>query len=685
MGVALNVQIFRGPQQVAAHTFDSDVNRTVKIGRLGSAQIKLDDPAVSRIHAVIEFAGPQVSLIDMGSTVGTLVNDTKVHKVKLNHGDRVAIGETTLLVGIGGPVEVATQTPVAAVAGTAQPAGAAPVAPQQMPMAPGVAASPVAQPAMGQAVVPGGGIPAAAASPVAYAAPQGMPAQAMSAPQVAPPGSAESIPAPVRFDGGGSDLAAAVPRITKERLSRAAVESRPHPALPPEEKLSMDNRVLEMRVYWGEVLLAMHHYAEPKKITIGENKNTDFFISSEGLPTEAFPLVRFTGGDYVLAFCHGMDGEIEVDGELSTLTAVRGSSIASKDDELQDTYRITLPLKARGVIHWGGATFTLRFVPPSSPPKKSFFEQLDLQYLNTLVLSLFLHVATLVTLHVVPLDTDALRVDLFDEPDRFTQLVLEGAKKTESTKDLLKKLKKNVEEKKEKLKPKEKPELVVKTKSTRPVKSKAQKRAEVKQKFQKLFQGGGGGAGGGSMLGGGGGGSLAGTLQNVIGSTGRGSGGAIAGLGIRGSGPQTGGGIGTSRGIAGIGTSGRLGGGTGGYGGNVGGLGRAERGMISLSTPVVMGALPADVIKKVINRNKAQVRYCYEVQLQRNQNLEGRIMMTWIIAATGSVAKVRVKETTMRNPSVERCIASKIKTWKFPAPAGGGIVEVNYPFVFRAG
>ena len=59
-------------------------------------------------------------------------------------------------------------------------------------------------------------------------------------------------------------------------------------------------------------------------------------------------------------------------------------------------------------------------------------------------------------------------------------------------------------------------------------------------------------------------------------------------------------------------------------------------------------------------------------------------MMTWIIAATGSVAKVKVKESTMRNPAVERCIAAKIKTWKFPAPSGGGIVEVNYPFVLRS-
>ena len=53
MGVSLNVQVFRGGQPLGAHQFDSDTNRTIKIGRLPSAQLKLEDPKVSRIHAVI--------------------------------------------------------------------------------------------------------------------------------------------------------------------------------------------------------------------------------------------------------------------------------------------------------------------------------------------------------------------------------------------------------------------------------------------------------------------------------------------------------------------------------------------------------------------------------------------------------------------------------------------------------
>ncbi|HET6343910.1 MAG TPA: AgmX/PglI C-terminal domain-containing protein, partial [Myxococcota bacterium] len=112
--------------------------------------------------------------------------------------------------------------------------------------------------------------------------------------------------------------------------------------------------------------------------------------------------------------------------------------------------------------------------------------------------------------------------------------------------------------------------------------------------------------------------------------------------------------------------------------------GGKARNMIDLDTPVVEGALPADVIKKVINENKMQVRYCYEVELQRNQNLEGRVQVRWLIGATGAVAQVSIKDSTIKNAAVENCLMAKIRGWKFPPPAGGGTVEVNYPFVFKA-
>lgn len=657
MGVSLNVQVFRGGQPQNQHQFDSDTNRTIKIGRLPSAQLKLEDPKVSRIHAVIEFAGTDATLTDMGTAQGTEVNGSKVtSRLKLNHGDVVTIGDTQLYIGFGswaGP-QVAAPTPA-------------------------VAAGPSAAQLAAQA--------ASRAAP----APQPMPAAPMSA----SPGEGG-----MRFDPGSSSVRP-ISRITQERLRSAAIESKPHPALAPEEPMTPDSRVLEMRVYWGTILLDIDHHRKPKKITIGETKNTDVFISSEGLPSEEFPLIRTIDDEYVLTFTTSMDGELEIGGNMQPLSQARATSVVQKDPDFENSYRVKMPMDSRAIVHWGGITLALRFVPPAQVIPNPFWKDLDLQYVNLLLMSIFFHLAMVVTFMVLPHDTESLREDMFDKGG-IANILLEPPKQDEKTKNMLEELKKKQQKEQEKIVEKEekKPKPVEQKVPPKPTKisevkvtqapqqqkTQQQKQQEVSDKFSKLFAGGGAGGGGaGSILGGGGGGSLSGTLSNVIGTTGAGNGSGLAGLGIRG-GAMTGGGIGTSRGIAGIGTAGRLGGGGLGYGANAGkGLGGPkDRGMISLSTPVVMGALPREVIQKVINDNKAQIRYCYEVELQRDQTLEGKVAVKWIIAATGAVEKVVVTETTVKSARVGQCLAEKIKGWRFPQPAGGGIVEVNYPFVFKS-
>ena len=313
----------------------------------------------------------------------------------------------------------------------------------------------------------------------------------------------------------------------------------------------------------------------------------------------------------------------------------------------------------------------------ANPWRPTLWRQFDLRYFNFWFASFCAHVAAVVVLLVYPYELENLREDLFNEPNRFAALILEAPQQESKQKYRLDRIKKKRE--------KSAAETSAGLKDKEDVlgrKTEAKKKDEIKQKFTRLFSGSGNA---GSLLGSGGGGTISGSLSNLIGTVGKGStGGGIAGLGIRGSGPMTGGGVGTSLGIGGIGTSGRLGGGGIGYGSGVGLGKRKDRGMITLSTPVVMGALPPDVIKRVINENKAQVRYCYERALQKDPALAGRIVIRWIISATGSVAAARVKESSLADESVGKCITTRVKRWKFPAPSGGGIVEVSYPFVFRS-
>ena len=95
-----------------------------------------------------------------------------------------------------------------------------------------------------------------------------------------------------------------------------------------------------------------------------------------------------------------------------------------------------------------------------------------------------------------------------------------------------------------------------------------------------------------------------------------------------------------------------------------------------------MGTLEKSVIDAYVRRNRAKINWCYEKELNKNSNLSGKIIINFVISETGSVISSKVQKTTMDNTAVESCVANQIKKIRFPAPQGGGIVIVNYPFVF---
>ena len=143
----------------------------------------------------------------------------------------------------------------------------------------------------------------------------------------------------------------------------------------------------------------------------------------------------------------------------------------------------------------------------------------------------------------------------------------------------------------------------------------------------------------------------------------------------------------TSVGVDDLDTRGRGGKGSGSddYGEGAASLGRKKDRDIQITAgqAVVHGSLSKELIRKVILAHHAQIRYCYENELQRYPDLHGKVSTTFVINARGLVRKSEVVQSTLGNAEVERCIAAKIRTWKFPEPKGGGIVEVNYPFIFK--
>ena len=110
--VPLKFQIFRGDELVREEVLSQDV---IKVGKLASSHLRIDDETVSRMHAVIEIAGPDgVSLIDLGSTRGTTVNGERITKTRLQSGDEIMFGDARVVVTFV-PAAIET-TPVPAAA-----------------------------------------------------------------------------------------------------------------------------------------------------------------------------------------------------------------------------------------------------------------------------------------------------------------------------------------------------------------------------------------------------------------------------------------------------------------------------------------------------------------------------------------------------------------------------------------
>src|SRR6476619_5662466 len=113
MAVPLTLKVFKGESLVSSKDFEHDI---IKIGRLSSAHLCLDDEKVSRIHSVIEVSPDgKLSIIDMGSVEGTYVNGKRVNKGALTFGDEIKVGNTTIKLEAQGTEAAAANLKTAAV------------------------------------------------------------------------------------------------------------------------------------------------------------------------------------------------------------------------------------------------------------------------------------------------------------------------------------------------------------------------------------------------------------------------------------------------------------------------------------------------------------------------------------------------------------------------------------------
>ncbi len=90
MATPIILKVFRGTELLRTEQFNREI---IKIGRLATAHLPLDDDRISRIHSVIEVSPDgAISIIDMGSAEGTFVNGKKVSRSPLQPGDQITLG-----------------------------------------------------------------------------------------------------------------------------------------------------------------------------------------------------------------------------------------------------------------------------------------------------------------------------------------------------------------------------------------------------------------------------------------------------------------------------------------------------------------------------------------------------------------------------------------------------------------
>lgn len=434
--LALSFRIFQHGQLVREDTLTQGV---IKIGKLPSAHLRIDDESVSRMHAIVEVTGTEVSLIDLGSTRGTFVNGKKITKATLQSGDSITLGDTRVELTIGAARRVAPPPPAiteaagkAIVVGPIAEAarngiGVAPtatvvVAPELLPPGPrrepllfrheavedrGVRAVEVAA-MLGDTVIgvkhcmdPRGG-------------------KVTLATWALMAGSAACLLASVIAFGTSVHIASAN-KVAFEHWTRndhkPAYAFRPARLGPSVDWAAFGGLALGLVGLTLGVLRIRRERSDPY-YRIGTAPGVQLAI--EHAPSAAFPLVAPSGDDFVFNYAAGIDGELTVDG-ISTPLAELARTGRSRPSA-STAGAIELPIPANGQIRAraGQTTFLVSAVARPrryASPLLAGFERRAVSYFAG---SLALHLGVWAVLQTIPSDATGINGDLpIGEDPRF--------------------------------------------------------------------------------------------------------------------------------------------------------------------------------------------------------------------------------------------------------------------------
>lgn len=436
--------------------------------------------------------------------------------------------------------------------------------------------------------------------------------------------------------------------------------------------------------------------------TLGSHEDASLALTDPTLPAPLFPLVRSNGHDYELLFTEGMSGDVVSGGAQMPLRELLESQRATADGEFAHTYAYAIPDDAQVTIDLGQHTLSITSVAPERPLLSSLWARLDWSAQASNGVSLGVHAFLLLFVLAVPPDAKHLSLDLFDKNNALIHYVVKPQVRTHdlTPEDLHKagSRQQGGAAKAHKGPAGRMGSKKVKTGSGRTAISGKSPDPKLPRQLAESKAQKAGVLGNWDALTGGHVASIFGE-DSAIGpdaedALGRlqgdhiGEAPGIGGLAMSGPGRYGGGIDGTFIGMSTrLGTVGTHGNGEGpspGYGRPTGLKPKREH-KVRLTTGIckLRGALSREIIRRVVRRHLKEIRHCYSQELQTNRSLSGRIAVEFTISGNGRVMTANIEDSTVNNTNVEQCVVRAVRRWLFPAPEGGGIVHVSYPFVMR--
>ncbi len=673
----------------------------IKIGKVPSAHLQLADETVSRMHAIIEVMGADVSIIDLGSTRGTFVNGAKINKAKLESGDVILVGDTTIELSIAQASPALVSVPAAA--------APMPVATQTLPPPVPVMAAPAPAPQMyvaESADDPNG----ARAIEVATMLGDSV----VNVKHCMDPKGGKVTPKTWGFVAAGlacllTSATAFAISVNEAARNKGAldywthVQKRPQHAFRPVtsgpglDYLAFGGLAFGLLGVTAGLARARRERKSPF-YRIGTAPGVEQAL--ETAPSPDFPMVAPQGDEFVFNFGAGMDGEMTVNGQTTPLADLASSGRARPSATTPGATEVPIPATARIRVRSGLTTFLVSAVAQPKQAAVPMFPAMEGRAMKYLAGSLAAHLGIIAFLGTIPAEGSTVNVELGDHevvsmkgetkinddvpppPEEDPTTGEAGGKDGAGAKMALedgaagKPTAERVDG-----------HITIKNTNKEPALSREEAIEQARnsgfmgdtsrltdsihalattQDFSSGFDD-------------------ANVYGPLFGAEGEGKG--SFGGGVHGWGPGGGCGmppcgvIGTGR-YGTIGNGSKAGDGWGGPGNGHGGM-RTHGGIIPegiIGRPTLDGDLDKAIIKRYIKRSVDKIAYCYEKQLLAKPNLGGTVNVSFYIDPNGVV---KSSNGSGVDGAVSSCVAEVISGINFPKPKNGGGVQVNYPFNFH--